>query len=49
VELFTRAFEVGGEEEQAATARQMGLWLTGSDDALIQHLLEQDEMGEGAL
>lgn len=49
VELFARAFEVGGEEEQAATARQMGLWLTGSDDALIQHLLEQDEKGEGAL
>jgi hypothetical protein len=44
-----RAFEVGGEEEQAATARQMGLWLTDSDDALIQHLLERDELGERLL
>ena len=49
VAQFVRAFEVGGEEEQAATARQMGLWLTGSDDALIQHLLERDELGERLL
>ena len=49
VAQFVRAFEVGGEEEQAATARQMGLWLTGSDDALIQHLLEKDELGERLL
>jgi len=49
VAQFVRAFEVGGEEEQAATARQMGLWLMGSDDALIQHLLEKDEQGERLL
>ena len=49
VAQFVRAFEVGGEEEQAATARQMGLWLTGSDDALIQHLLDEDELGERLL
>ena len=49
VKNFVRAFETGGEDEQAATARQMGLWLTGSDDALIKHLLEQDELGERLL
>ena len=31
-----------GEEEQAEVAKQMGMWLTGSDDALIAHLLERD-------
>ena len=46
---FVRAFERGGEPEQAATARQMGLWLTGSDDALIKHLLAQDALGERLL
>ena len=42
VRLFSTAFEIGGEEEQAEVAKQMGMWLTGSDDALIAHLLERD-------
>ena len=27
-------------------AKQMGMWLTGSDDALIAHLLERDSYEE---
>jgi pentatricopeptide repeat protein len=43
IALFTEAFEVGGEEEQAKVAAQRGLWLTGSDDALVAHLIAEDE------
>ena len=31
---------------QAEVAKQMGMWLTGSDDALIAHLLERDSAEE---
>jgi hypothetical protein len=49
VELFAAALERGGEVEQAEQARTMGLWLTDSDDALVQYLLKEDERGERLL
>jgi len=42
VSLFAKAFEVGGEEEQAKVAQLMGIWMQETDDALIAHLLEED-------
>ena len=49
VELFAAALERGGEVVQAEQARTMGLWLTDSDDALVQYLLKEDERGERLL
>lgn len=45
VSLFAKAFEVGGEGEQAEVAHLMGIWMQGTDDALVAHLLEAE--GEG--
>lgn len=42
VSLFAKAFEVGGEDEQAKVAQLMGIWMQETDDALIAHLLEED-------
>ena len=44
--LFAKAFEVGGEEEQAKVAHMMGIWMQGNDDALVAHLLEEDAKKE---
>ena len=46
---FSVSIKSGGEVVQAEQARTMGLWLTDSDDALVQYLLKEDERGERLL